>query len=217
MIFVFLFALLSCKETKTEETVSTYFYFDEPQPINDSQLKVIPSKYRGVYTYQNMQKHIEKECIYDSYREEWKLAKITLDSFKDNISYKGDMIVFRINNYNEEYNYKDEGDSLYLYRWRNDTIFSLSSTQKAKRINGQLVLSAKGSLYWQVKMLSIKKDTLYWKYFTSYEDYIALKPLVKDIRINEDSTEVHVKPTRREFAKILSLDSMAVTKYKKIK
>lgn len=217
IIVVISIALFSCKETKTEETISTYFYFDSPQPVNDSELSSFPPKFRGVYAYENMQMHIEKELIYESYMEEFKLAKTTLDSFKENVSYKGSKIVLKEKNSAEEYNFKNEGDSLYMYRWRNDTVFRFSPTQKAKRVNGQLVLSTKDSLYWQVGMLSIKKDTLYWKYFTDSRDYIALKSIVKDMTINSDTTQVHMKPTRKEFTKILLLDSLATTKYKKIK
>ena len=210
--------LFSCKETKTEEMVSAYFYFDSPQPVNDSELSSFPTKFRGVYVYEDMQMHIEKEFIYNGYREEWKVAKTTLDSMKDIITYKeGNRVVIKEGKYLVEYKMKDEGDSLYLYRWRNDTVFRFSPTQKAKRVNGQLVLSTKDSIYWQVRMLSIKKDTLNWKYLTSSQDYIALKPIVKNMSINADTSQVYMKPTRKEFTKILLLDSLTVTKYKKIK
>jgi len=217
IIAVVSLVLFSCKEHKIEE-VSTYFYFDSPQPVNDSELNSFPPKFRGVYAYKDMQMHIEKKFIYNSYREELKVAKTTLDSMKDIITYKeGNRVVIKAGKYIEEYNMKDEGDSLYLYRWRNDTVFRFSPTQKAKRVNGQLVLSTKDSIYWQVRMLSIKKDTLSWKYFTSIHDYIALKPIVKDMSINADTTQVHIKPTRKEFTKILLLDSLATTKYRKVK
>jgi hypothetical protein len=216
IIIAVFFSLWSCKETAKEE-FSTYFYFEGPQPINDSELSSFPSKFRGVYTFDDVQLHIEKNCIYNSYLEDWRVAKTAMDSLKDSIIYDGDKIILKEKKYSEKYNYRDEGDSLYLYRRRYDTIFSFSPTQKAKRINGQLVLSNKDSIYWHIRMLAIKKDTLYWKYFTDSHDYMMLKPIVKNMTINADTSAVYLKPTRREFAKILSLDSLATSKYKKIK
>lgn len=186
IILIFLLVLYGCKEAKTGQMLA-HFYFDNPQPVNDSELSSIPSKFRGVFAYgSDNQLYIGKEYIYDSHLEGWRIAKTALDSLERDISYKDGKLIMTEGKYVEQYNMKDEGDSIYLYNWRNDTVFRFSPTQKAKRINGQLVLSIKDSL-WEVWMLSVHKDTLYWKGLINSSDYINLKPLVEDITINPDT------------------------------
>jgi hypothetical protein len=217
IVITAIFSLFSCKEHIAEETDGTAFYFDSPQPVNDSELSSLPSKFRGKYQINDAELTITDKNIYYSYLEDGKLAKSDLDSLKDVISYKGNKLVWTEGKRYIVYDVKDEQDSIYYFRTRLDTVFNFSDRQKAKRINGQLVLSTKDSIFWEVKMLSLEKDSLKWKYFSYKTDYELLKPIVKDIIINADTTVIHVKPSRREFSKILSLKTLSLNKYKKIK
>lgn len=97
------------------------------------------------------------------------------------------------------------GDSLYIKGIFGDTIFSFSPNKKAKRINGNLVISHKDSVYWGMNIISLKKDSLIIKYLSDKEDYNKIKSLVKNIEINDDTTVVRINPTRREFGRILKI------------
>lgn len=218
IITVVLFALWSCKETIVEEDGGTTFYFDSPQPANDFELSSFPLKFRGVYIIGDTELHIDKKDIYYAYLEDGKFAKAEMDSLKSGgIIYEKNELILKEGKHTIVYNTKEEKDSIYFFRRRNDTIFKLSSTQKAKRINGQLILSTKDSVFWDVKMLTIEKDSLRWTYLTYKEDYLALKPIVKKMSINVDTTIVHLWPTRKELGKIMQLETLKSNKYKRIK
>ena len=45
ILLLFVSLLFSCKE----EAIGNDLYFDNPQPINDSELKEIPQKFLGLY------------------------------------------------------------------------------------------------------------------------------------------------------------------------
>lgn len=209
-LFFILAGLLfaSCKETAIGETE---FYFDSPQPINDSELSTIPSKYRGQY-YQANQTTL---CITDSII----FKESTIAYHKSRIDSVGTLKngKFTTNDNRETFIAEQKGDSIYLKMFR-DTLFSFSSRQKAKRINGQIVLSYKDSISWYIKILSLEKDSLKIKSLMTRNDYTKLKTLVTNIKINSDTSIVNINPTRREFRKILKTKDLGYDmKYKKVK
>ncbi|RWX00497.1 hypothetical protein [Flavobacterium cerinum] len=202
----FLFA--SCKETAKGETD---FFFDNPQPINDSELSTIPTKYRGQYNQENQTTlYITDYIIF---------KESTMAYHKSGIDSIGTLKngKFTTNDNSETFTAEQKGDSVYLKMFR-DTLFSFSPRQKAKHINGQIVLSYKDSISWYIKILSLEKDSLKIKFLMSRNDYTKLKPLVTNIKINSDTTIVNINPTRREFRKILKTKDLGYDmKYKKVK
>lgn len=111
-----------------------------------------------------------------------------------------------------------KGDSIYIIGIFVDTIFKFSPVHKMKRINGNLVVSSKDSIFWRANIISLTKDSLKIKYLTDKEDYNQIKPLVKNIKTNEDTTVVKINPTRREFARILKIKKFGWEQgYKRIK
>ena len=217
VLIIAIYSFVGCNKEIAEETDGTAFYFDSPQPVNDSELSSLPTKFRGDYQTGDVRLTITDKVIYHTYHDDGKVAKSELDSLKGTVSYKDNKLVWHEDDKHIVYNAKEEKDSIYYLRERIDTVFRFSERHKAKRINGQLVLSTKDSVFWQVKMLSLEKDSLKWKYFSYKSDYGLLKPVVKDISSNADTTVIRLKPTRREFGKILELKTLKANKYKKIK
>ena len=61
LITILFFA--SCKERASEHPIGNTYYYQEPQPINDSELNSIPNKFIGLYvnddsTYLNISRKI---------------------------------------------------------------------------------------------------------------------------------------------------------------
>ena len=49
IIILIIFSLFSCKKVGTPIPDGNTFFFENPQPINDSELKSFPKKFRGLY------------------------------------------------------------------------------------------------------------------------------------------------------------------------
>jgi len=84
-LFVAFAVLASCKEVRLENNV----YFEEAQPINDSQLTKIPSKFIGKYfSNDSLQLDVADEMI--TYTNDYKIRihKSELDSLKEELVFK---------------------------------------------------------------------------------------------------------------------------------
>jgi hypothetical protein len=207
-----LFAI-GCKKT---ESVETQFYFAEAQPVNDSELTRLPEKYRG--TYQGAAGDtlkVDSGAIYTEYAYRGSIPKDSVATVNKVGSYVNGK--YRLKDEDEKnYTVREDKDSIYINGRYRDTLFAFSDAAKAKRINGQVVLSRKDSIYWKVSLLSIKNDSLSLRLLSRKEDYNLLQAKVKDISTNSDTTVVHIKPSRREFKTIIKLKLDADSKYKKI-
>lgn len=207
---------IRCKEHRVEEIYYTSFYFGSPQPVNDSELSNFPIRYRGIYSKGEDTMYIDKKAIYYSMYRLDTINKTQLDSLGESLEYRGDKLIIKFDDYVQEYTVKDKGGLLYLSSRHRDTLFALSPQHKAKRINGSIVISYKDSTFWRSNIFSLQSDSLVWKYFATPDDYATIKPYIKDIRTNIDTTVIHLKPTRKEFSKLLGL-KISEKKYKKIK
>ncbi|MBV2196601.1 MAG: hypothetical protein KUL78_08885 [Flavobacterium sp.] len=205
----------SCKERAAHPIGNTYYY-QEPQPINDSELNSIPNKYLGLYVnedsiYLNVSKRMIKEESFFKFR----IHKNSLDSIAD-----------KLVKVNGKYKFKDEatfledkviGDSIEFSQKQIDTFFVFSDKQKAKRINGKLVLSEKDSIYWQSKLVYLDKDELVIKYLYSDDDLRKMDSITKIKSKQLDSTTYVISPTRSEFKRFFEVKNFGYeSKYKKI-
>jgi hypothetical protein len=87
---VIVLSFVGCKESRIEHIVyDTNFYFDSPQPVNDSELDNFPVKYRGAYSAGEDTMYIDKKAIYYSRYSLDTITKIELDSLKGIAEYKG--------------------------------------------------------------------------------------------------------------------------------
>lgn len=201
-----LFILAGCKESAMHELYGVEFYFKDAQPVKDSELNSFPLKFRGVYTITDKERdlYITDKYIYYEYPIKGSINKSELSSLKDSVVYSDGKLILVENGLKTVYEAKQKGDTIYFSTMIRDTVFGISENDKLKYIKGSLVLNKKDSVYWNVRMLSMQKDTLIWSYFSANEDCKMLKPIVKDITINEDTTKVFLQPTRSEFVKLLS-------------
>lgn len=213
LAIVFLFSLAACKKY---ENVETEYYFTQAQPIDDPELKVLPSKYIDNYVNElGDTLVIEPNTIYYRY---YNVSAVSKDSL---LGKEGEFISFSTKIESspglEAKKIREDKDSVYIGYVRRDTLFRFSDAQKAKRMNGQLLLSTKDSTFWKIRLLSVNGDSLHIRYLSEKADYSKLRALVKDIKSNNDTTVVELKPTRREFKKISKLKLYGNMKFKTVK
>ncbi|WP_166926471.1 hypothetical protein [Flavobacterium poyangense] len=206
LILVLTLVIVSCKK-KRDEPVGPNLFFAEPQPINDSELDHFPAKFRGLFMDKDSTfLRINEDIAQYEYYYKFKIHKNGLDSLKVDfnlkdgklISKRGDVI----------FNISSRGDSLLLVEKDIDTLFRFSYYQKAKRINGNLILSTKDSVFWTLQNLSIEENSLNLKNICLDDDIKKMDSvtLIKSKML--DSTSYLFKPTRKEFGRILKIKNL---------
>ena len=194
--------LYSCK--KTEVFLGPNLYFENPQPINDSELSKFPNKFKGLYIDEDsLFLKIQENVIFTERYFKFKIHKNELDSLKNEFIFSKGKLINKKRN--ETYEVAIKEDSIELTNKTIDTIFIFSNTQKAKRINGSLVLNTKDSVFWTIKTISLEKNILKLKYIYSEEDLKKLDSILKEKPKMIDSSSFIIRPTRNEFKKILNL------------
>ncbi|MES2574966.1 MAG: hypothetical protein V4572_08485 [Bacteroidota bacterium] len=209
-----LLAFASCK--KVAEPYGLNFYYENTQPINDSELSKFPSKFRGLYmnsdsVFINVK---EKEILIENYYR-FKFHKSTMDSLKQEFKFYNGKYFAKMNN--KVYDSKIIGDSIELLNKQVDTFFVFSNTQKAKRFDGKLILNYKDSIYWKVKSIHVENNVLKIKYIYSEEDLKRIDSLTKVKSTIIDSSSFIIRPSRNEFKRILNLKKLGEDReYKKV-
>jgi hypothetical protein len=203
-LFLGLLFIVSCKKSdEPAEEVGFAVRFEKPQPINDSELSKIPNKFRGIFiNSDSMYINIKENIILKESYYKFRIHKTDLDSLKEFFSYT-----------NGEFKLGSKiikGDSLEIIKKDIDTFFVFSNTQKAKRIDGQLVLNYKDSIFWKIKAISMEKNMLKIKYIYSEEDLKRMDSLTKIKSTMIDSSLFILKPSRNEFKRIINLKKFGV-------
>lgn len=204
-LFVFLALspfLFSCKRTN-DLPIEENFFFEQPQPVNDSELNKFPSKFLGKYVDKDsMYFEIQKTIMLSGSDHKVKFHKKEMDSLaKMGLSYSAGRVTEMETG--KSYTTTVVGDSIMVdFKYR-DTIFQFSNSQKAKRINGCLVLSYKDSIYWRVKYLSLDKGRLSIKTLAFDTDIQKLDSITKIKSVKLDSATYVFTPSRHEFSRIL--------------
>jgi hypothetical protein len=216
LILGLLLVINSCKRSDSPADDGFNLYFENPQPINDSELSKIPNKFIGLFMdsdsgYVNVKENIVlKEHYY-----KFKFHKKDMDSIKEVFNLVGNKYIFKINN--EAYDYKYIGDSIEFSNKQIDTFFIFSKTQIAKRFNGQLVLNYKDSIFWNVKTLHLEKDVLKITYHYSQDDLKRMDSVTKIKSVAIDTATYISKPSRNEFKRILNLKNLGYEQnYKRV-
>jgi hypothetical protein len=214
-LFLGLLFIVSCKKADAPYA-GFYMCFENPQPINDSELSNIPSKFRGVFiNSDSVYFNVTEKMILQEYYYRFRFHKNKLDSIKREYDLKNNQFVSKDNKY--FFDYKYVGDSIEFSNKDIDTFFVFSNTQKAKRIEGQLVLNYKDSIYWKIKAISLEKNMLKIKYIYSVEDLKRIDSLTKIKSTMIDSSLFILKPSRNEFKRIINLKRFGEEhSYKKI-
>jgi len=207
--------IVSCKQSEAVP-FGNNFYFENPQPINDSELTSIPNKFQGIYmNSDSVYLNIKKDIIYTESEFKFRIHKNQTDSLKKDFYIENGKYISK--NKKEVFNSKVIGDSIELAYKDIDTFFSFSDIQKAKRINGRLVLNQKDSIYWKVKLMSLNKNTLTIKQLYSDNDLKRMDSITKNHSKRIDSTRFIISPSRKEFSKFLELKNFGFDQnYKKI-
>lgn len=212
-LFIVLIAFVSCKEVRLENNV----YFEEAQPINDSELDEIPSKFIGEYFYNDsVNLKIDRNLV--TYLNNYKIRihKSEIDSLKDDLVYReGKFFEKKTNTVLEN---KIFGDSIEFSIKDIDTVFKFSNSQKAKRINGKLILSTKDSIYWTIKILTLDKNIITIQELNADTDVKAMDSITKIKAKSIEGSNYIAKPSRSEFVNILKLSNLgSSTSFKRIK
>lgn len=189
--------MISCKETEAIPDGNNFF-FENPQPINDSELSSIPNKFLGTYmNADSLYLNISDKAIFYERETKFRFHKNQIDSLKEYFDVVDGKYISKDNK--EIFNAKKVGDSIEFVSKNSDTIFNFSDSRKAKRINGHLILNEKDSIYWKVKMLSLNKNTLNIKVLYSDDDLIKMDSITKIHSKQIDSLSYVITPSRVEF------------------
>lgn len=208
--------LISCKE-KNDVPIGNNFLFENPQPINDSELNSIPNKFHGIYvnsdsTYLN----INDDLIFTENQIKYRIHKSEIDSLKQDFTIVNGKYISK--DAKEVFDSKFIGDSIELSFKNIDTIFNFSDLQKAKRINGDLILNKKDSIYWKVKLLSLNKNTITIKELYSENDLKSLDSITKIHSKKIDSQSYIISPSRSEFKRFSKVKNFGFdSKFVKLK
>ena len=192
------------------------FYFENPQPDNDSELNGFPSKFKGSYISKDSTfLRIEEDRILSEYFYKFKVHKNYLDTLREGANLVNNQLIDKETH--EIFDIHSKGDSLELSKKIIDTLFRFSYNQKAKRIVGQLVLSERDSVFWKIKMIAFEKNILKIKDIYLPEDLKKLDSVTAIKGKMLDSTSYFIKPTRREFKNILNIKHLGTDQeYKRI-
>ena len=203
-LIVLSFMLYSCRDKYALPPDSYTFYFENPQPVNDSELNSIPDKFIGEYiNSDSVVIKIKKNAITSENSSKFKFPKNQMDSLKTEFNFADGKCVSKLDN--SILDYTIVGDSIELTSKEIDTVFMFSDSQKAKRINGFLILNEKNTTNWEVRLVNLKKNKLEIKYLYAESDLRRMDSITKIHSKWIDSTTFVIIPTRREFGKFLQL------------
>ena len=208
--------LISCKESNAIPD-GNYFYFENPQPINDSELSSIPNKFQGTYmNSDSLYLNITDNTIFYESETKFRFHKNEVDSLKEYFDVVDGRYISK--DKKEIFNSKRVGDSIDFVSKNIDTLFFFSETKKAKRINGDLILNEKDSIYWKVKLLSLNKNTLNIKVLYSDDDLKRMDSITKIHSKKIDSLSYIISPSRSEFKRFSKVKNFGFdSKFVKLK
>ncbi|MGO4771959.1 hypothetical protein ACEN2I_09860 [Flavobacterium sp. W22_SRS_FK3] len=208
LIIALIIISVSCKKADLEADYDGIkFYFENPQPINNSELNGFPAKFKGLYRNADSTfLRIVEDRILREYFYKFKVHKQKMDSLRSEYDLVDGKLIAKDTKDKFEINRK--GDSIELIRKEIDTIFRFSYNQKAKRINGHLILSKRDSVFWKIRMITLEKDILKIKYIYLLKDLKKLDSVTVVKGKILDSLSYLIKPTRKEFKNILSIKNL---------
>jgi hypothetical protein len=217
LIMAVITLITSCKKAEFPACADcVVLYFENPQPHKDSELDRFPNKFRGLYMNNDSAFiRIEESSILKEYFHKIKIHKLTLDSIKSEYDIVDGKFITK--DTKDKFDMFPKGDSIELIQKHIDTLFRFSLYEKAKRIDGQLILSSKDSIFWRIQFLSIEKNILKIKNLSEIEDLKKMDSVTKVKAKMLDSTSYLLKPSRYEFKKIVKIKNLGFDhKYQKV-
>lgn len=217
IILVLIVLVVSCKKVRIRPCPDCFiFYFENPQPENDTELDHFPVRFRGLYIDKDSSfLRIKEDRMIYKYFGTYKIHKIEFDSIKEEFMIIGNEATNKTTHEKSVIHIK--GDSIEFKETFLDTFFRLSYYNKLKRIDGQLVLSKKDSIFWTIEIMSLNNKTLKIKEIYLPGDLKKLDSITEVKGEKLDSMSYLIKPTRSEFKKILRIKKMGTdSEYKRI-
>lgn len=217
IILVLIVLVVSCKKVRIRPCPDCFiFYFENPQPENDTELDHFPVRFRGLYIDKDSSfLRIKEDRMIYKYFGTYKIHKIEFDSIKEEFRIIGNEATNKTTDEKSVIHIK--GDSIEFKETFLDTFFRLSYYNKLKRIDGQLVLSKKDSIFWTTEIMSLNNKTLKIKEIYLPGDLKKLDSITEIKGEKLDSMSYLIKPTRSEFKKILRIKKMGTdSEYKQI-
>lgn len=209
IILIIVIVLTSCKKADATATCDgcLAFYFENPQPVNDSELRNFPSKFKGLYmTLDSTFLRIEDDKILKEYFFKFKFHRQEMDSLKSEYDFVDGKLITK--DTKEKFDVFKKGDSIELVKKSIDTLFRLSYNQKIKRIDGHLVLSTRDSVFWKIEMVSLEKNVLKFKTIYLPEDLKKLDSITAIKGRILWSASYLISPKRKEFKNILKIKNL---------
>lgn len=214
LILVFV-SFFSCKQAEAEY-FGIDFLFKESQPINDKELKHFPNRFVGSYINQDSTYLIiTDKVICNKWITRNNISLSEFESVKDSVKIIGNrMYLFDSKKF---FDFRKVKDSIEIIGTYYDTIFSISDFNKVNRIKGAIVLNAKDSIYWKIKILSLDEKNLKLMTLVSDDDLTRIDSLSK-IKVQKiDSTRNVIELSKTEFKKMLTLKNLGhIQEYKKL-
>lgn len=196
-------------------------YFDKPQPENVRDLDKIPSSYIGSYIGKDSSiLRIDKRLIVKQYIKVWAVSRKEVDT-SEVVFLNGNVVLDKKTK--EKYHARIGKDSIYICEDKKDTLFSLANGNIVRKFKRTLVLNEKHSdNLWSVKLLKLRGGVLRIMDIESKKIFNRLaaeldNEVIRD-SARKDTLKMILKPTKRQFKKILKLeDSLVKGEYVKVR
>lgn len=203
LVISFFTLIISCKQADEVPYYGIDFLFKASQPIDDREVNHFPNRFIGNYMNQDSTNLvIENKTVYYKWTTKSNISFSAFDSIKDSQRVFENRIYFD----NEFVEFRKLKDSIEITDSNYDTIFSISSFQKVKRVKNSIVFNTKDSIYWKIKILTLDDyNKLTLKTIVSDEDLIRMDSLSKIKAQKIDSTKIIVQLSKKEFKKMLTL------------
>lgn len=202
LVITLFILFFSCKQVDAVPYYGIDFLFKAPQPIDDREINHFPYRFIGNYTNQDSTNLIiEDKTVYYKWKTKNNISFSAFDSIKDSLKVVENRIYFDT----KFVEYRKLKDSIEITDINYDTIFSISSFQKAKKVKNSIIFSTKDSIYWNIKILTLDHNKLILKTLVSDEDLIRMDSLSKIKAQKIDSTKIIVQLSKKEFKKMLTL------------
>jgi len=207
--------LCACAPKKAEvEEIA----FNQPQPEGIKNLIEIPSSYHGKY----MDKDSNLLLIDKTYMIlrsffDFKVSKQEADTSKD-CHIENQYLV--ISGSNEKLPFTLKADTLYVRRYRTDTLYDMRR-DIIRKFRGYLILNKEYDDLWNVQIASTKSGEIKIRKFSPENIFKKLAKLSNSEVVTDQTKKITIKqflkPTRRQFDAILNYkDSLSVDNYKKL-
>ncbi len=203
LIFLFVCAaLFSCKSGNDRVK------FEQPQPASASPLSAFEAAIQGIYV--NAEDSLDKIRINAT-----QVISFTSDSIHfHRVELLADSVKgLDINDNKQVLEYltslgvKAEiiKDTVYCNLSTEDTLFSIGSHQVLKKLNANYFANIESGSYWNVHLIRLENDTLYWKRIRPSDDLLKYNFAREDIEVSDaDTTEIYImNPDKRGLKKLI--------------